>query len=475
MSAASQQNPVGGQGHADGLPVPRRRWAVATLLLAMTMAVLDASIANVALPTIAVDLDASPAAAVWIVNAYNVTVVAMLLPLSSVAERVGFKRMFVIGLSLFTLASLACALSRSLEALTLSRIAQGLGAAVLMSLFGGLVRHIYPTRMLARGISINAMTVGVMSVLGPTIGAAILSVAQWPWIFAVNLPVGLVALRCARFLPDVPGTGARFDWASALLCMVGMSLFILGIDYLVAEPVRGLGLVAAAAAAAWFLVRRARGQTAPLVPVDLLRIKPVAYAVGASACSFAAQMSAFVSLPFYLQHVLGRDHLSMGFLLGMWPVAAAAMAPVSARLCERYSAAQLCAAGAAAMAAGLAWLAALPPDAGNAAIVVGMLLGGIGFGFFQTPNNRAMLGSAPRSRAGAAGGMQATTRVFGQSFGTALVAAAFGLSREQGPTLALIFSMGCALMALAVNAVRIHRDRLPAAARPAKSDKGPSS
>src|SRR5690606_15726502 len=152
----------------------------------MALAVLDSTIANVALPTISRDLGISSAAAVWIVNAYNLSVVTMLLPLSAAAERVGFRRMFAIGLALFIAGSLASAMAGSLEVLIGARVFQGVGAATLMCLFGGLVRNIYPLRMMGRGISINAMTVGVMTVLGPTIGAAILSVASWPWIFAVN-------------------------------------------------------------------------------------------------------------------------------------------------------------------------------------------------------------------------------------------------------------------------------------------------
>src|SRR5690606_8657987 len=130
----------------------------------------------------------TPAAAVWIVNAYNLTIVLTLLPFSALAERIGFKRMFAGGLVLFMTASLASALSTSLLMLTVARILQGVGAASLMCLFGGLVRNIYPLALLGRGISVNAMVVGVMSVLGPSVGAAILSVATWQWIFAVNVP-----------------------------------------------------------------------------------------------------------------------------------------------------------------------------------------------------------------------------------------------------------------------------------------------
>lgn len=434
-----------------------------TLLSALALAVLDSTIANVALPTISRDLGISSAAAVWIVNAYNLTVVTMLLPLSAAAERVGFRRMFAIGLGVFVAGSLASALAGSLAMLIGARILQGIGAAMLMGMFGGFVRNIYPLSMMGRGISLNAMMVGVMSVLGPTIGAAILSVASWPWIFAINIPIGLAAFFGVRMLPDVPAHPKPFDWSSALLSMLVLALFIIGIDHLASAPLPAIGLVAASAVAGWYLVRRALSQPAPLVPVDLLRIPALAFAVAASACSFAAQMSSFVALPFYFQQVLGRDHLTTGLLLGAWPVGAAIMAPLAGRLSDSYSPAVLSGIGAAAMGLGLAWLVVLPVDASLSWTVAAMLLAGVGFGFFQTPNNRAMLTAAPIHRSGAAGGLQATTRVFGQSFGTALVAIGFTSSVQHGPTIALGFGAMCAFAALGVNCLRFRRmrERLP--------------
>jgi len=443
----------------DGLPTPRRHWAVAALLLALTLAVLDASIANVALPTIAREFGVRPDEVVWIVNAYNLVVVCTLLPLSALGERVGCKRLFAWGLVLFTLASLASALANSLPLLTAARVAQGLGASVLMSLFGGFVRLTYPGRMLGKGLSINAMTVGIVSVLGPSIGSAILAVASWPWIFAVNLPVGLVALYGVRALPDVPRVRSRFDAISAAFSILTLALVIVGIDHLASRPLLAISLLVLGAATAVMLLRRAGGQAVPLVPVDLLRIRRIGFAVGASAFSFAAQMGAFVAVPFYFQQVMGKDTLTIGILITAWPISAAIMAPIAARLSERHSAALLCAIGAAAMALGLSWMMVLPAGASNAAIMLGMGLAGVGFGFFQTPNNRAMLGAAPRSRSSAAGALQATTRVFGQSVGTALTAVAFGLSLTHGATLALFASVTCALGALAVNAVRIKVDQ----------------
>ena len=211
-----------------------------TLMTGLTLAVLDSTIAHVALPTIARDLNTTPAAAIWIANAYNLAVVTLLLPLSAVAERIGFRRMFTIGLTLFTIASLLCALSTTLTELTAARVLQGIGAAAITSLIGGFVRNIFPLRKLGMGMSVNATTVAISAVIGPNIGSAILSVSSWPWIFAVNVPIGIAALIGVRHLPDVPKNTVRFDGLSAVLCMVALGSFIIAVDFLGQSPARSL-------------------------------------------------------------------------------------------------------------------------------------------------------------------------------------------------------------------------------------------
>ena len=438
----------------EGLPAPRRYWAAATLMTGLVMAVLDATIAHVALPTIARDLNTSPAAAIWVANAYNLALVTLLLPLSAIAERIGFRRMFAFGLGLFTFASLLCAIADTLTSLTAARVLQGAGAAAITSLIGGFLRNIYPLRKLGVGMSINATTVALSSVLGPTIGSLILSISSWPWIFAVNVPIGLIALFGVRHLPDVPRNNVRFDVLSALLCMVALGSFIIAVDLIAQSTLRSAGLFFLAALCAVFLIRRARNQPAPLVPLDLLRIRTIAFAAAASWSTFAAQMCAFVSLPFYFQSVLHRPGLEVGMLMAAWPLGTALIAGIAGRVSDRYSPALLCGMGAATMVCGLVALISLPAGVGNSAVMACMFVAGVGFGFFQTPNNRAMLSAAPRARSGAAGGMQATIRVFGQSFGAALVAVAFTLPIDSGPTLALALSACCAALAVVVNGVR---------------------
>jgi len=431
----------------DGLPAGRRGWAVLTTMVGVGMASLDTSIANTALPTIAADLHATPAGSIWVVNAYQLVLVATLLPFGALGEIVGYRRVYAVGLTVFTVASLVCALSWSLPTLTAARVLQGLGASGMMSVNTALVRFIFPRAMLGRGLGINAMTVSVMTAVGPTVAAGILSVADWPLLFAVNVPLGVVAVVLAlRVLPDTPRSARRFDWPSGLLNAAAFGLLVFGIGEIAHSASRFvvLAVLAGAAAAGAMLVRRQRSLPAPMLPLDLYRRPMFALSSLTSMCSFAAQGLAYVSLPFLFQGVLGRSAVETGLLLTPWPVMTALAAPVAGPLSDRYPPAILGGAGLAVLCAGLTSLALLPADPSVPDIVWRMALCGLGFGFFQSPNLRAIMSSAPPERSGGASGTVATSRLLGQSIGAALVALCFGLSGQQGPYLALALGAGFA-------------------------------
>jgi len=438
----------------DGLPRARRIPAVAVLLLAIIMAVLDASMVNVALPTIAIELAINPALVVWITIAYSLTIVITLLPLSAMAERVGLSRMFFVGAAVFMLASLAASFAQDFSLLLGARIAQGLGSSMLMCLFGGLIRNIYPLRLLGVGLSLNAVTVSMTAVLSPSIGAFILELGNWRWIFLITVPISLLLLLGARFLPSGARSERPFDWWAGVLVAPAFGLSILGLDLVSTQPGVAILCLIVAAFSARILLRRSFRQQAPLVPVDLLRITPVAYAVVASAFSFASQMAGLVSMPFYFQQTMGLSYSELGLYLGAWSLGVGIMAPVSGYLSGRISIAKICAVGATAMAAGMGWLLFLGAQTHFGWVLASMILSGVGFGLFQTPNNRALLAGVPRHRAAAAGGMQATTRVYGQSLGTALVAMAFTLGGEWGPMLGIGVAVVCSLGSVVVNIAR---------------------
>ncbi|MGH6878332.1 MAG: MFS transporter, partial [Rhizomicrobium sp.] len=210
-----------------------------------------------------------------------------------------------------------------------------------------------------------------------------------------------------------------------------------------------------AVACGYFLVRRERARTAPLFPVDLLGIPMFALSVGTSVCSFAAQMLALVALPFHLQREFGYSAVETGLLITPWPLAIVLAAPIAGRLSDRYPAGLLGGAGLIVFAAGLVALALLPQRPDFAEVAWRMAVCGLGFGFFQSPNNRAMIASAPRNRSGGASGMLGTARLLGQTTGAALVAMLFGRVGHHATDYALFIAAGFALAAAAVSSLRL--------------------
>ena len=428
------------------------------LVIAVGMAALDTSIANTALPTIAADLSASPAASIWIVNAYQLALVATLLPLGALGEIVGFRRVYTAGLVVFTVASLLCALAWSLPTITAARVLQGFGAAGIMSVNTALIRFIYPANRLGRGVGLNALVVAVSTALGPSVAALVLSVATWPLLFAVNVPAGLLALVLAvRALPDTPRAARRFDLVAAGLNAVTFSALILAIGEAThrATLLETGTALAVMLVAGTLLVRRQLGQAAPLLPIDLYRRPLFALSSATSMCSFAAQGLAFVSLPFLFQTSLGRTAVETGLLLTPWPVATAIMGPIAGPLSDHYPPAILGGVGLVVLAVGLALMAGLPEGSSDVGIMARMAVCGAGFGLFQSPNLRAIMSAAPPNRSGGASGTIATSRLVGQSVGAALVALCFGLVGGAGPVLALSLGAGFAGVASLVSFSRL--------------------
>ena len=336
------------------------------------------------------------------------------------------------GLVVFTAASLACSLSGSLAVLVVSRVLQGFGAAAVSSVNTALLRFVVPRAHLGRGMGVLTLSVAASAATGPTVAAVILSVARWPWLFAVNVPVGVLAVLLAlRSLPSTPRSGHRFDLPSAALNAATFGLLIVAVD--------GLGTGEGRLAAVLELV--GAGIVRP--PADPSR----ALDLGADAARRpvpAADLRAFgrdldllvrradprlcraaVLVPVYAN---GLSPIETGFLITPWPAVVVIVAPIAGRLSDRYSAGVLGGVGLSALTLGLLLLVFLPAHASNLNVAWRMAVCGIGFGLFQTPNNRAILSSAPRERSGAGSGMLATARLLGQTSGAALVALIFGLT-----------------------------------------------
>jgi DHA2 family multidrug resistance protein-like MFS transporter len=442
----------------DGLPQPQRWQAMAGVLLAMALANLDTAIANTALPTIARDLGVTPEAAVWIVNSYQLGLVGTLLPLASLGESIGMRRIHLSGIAIVTIGSVLCALAWSLPSLIVARVLQSLGASAIMAANIALIRAIYPKSILGRAYGTNSLVVGASFAIGPTIASAILFTASWPWLFAVNVPIGIAAFVLARrTVPDTTRSHRPLDRIAVLLAASTTGLFVLGLD----EAAHGAPLVryacewVVALLSGLMLLRHQAGHAAPILAVDLLRRPFFALSAVTATCAFATQGLAFVSLPFLLQHGLGYTQVQTGFVMTPWAILVALMAPVAGRLSDRYPPGILGGGGLAVLTIGMICLSFVQPSTSTSTIVLWMAVSGFGFGFFQSPNLRAFATAAPAHRTGSAGGIVALARLTGQSMGAALVATCFVVATDIAPWLALKIGAGFALVGCLASFARL--------------------
>ena len=458
----------------DGLPGATRRVAIIVMILGTSMTVLDGSIVNVALPMIARSLQVNAADAVWIANAYILAGAMTMVAFASLGEVLGFRRVYISGILVFTLASLGCALSSSLAMLNSMRLLQGLGGAAAMCIGPALYRNIFPTRLLGAALGVNALVVASSTAAGPAIGGLMLSVLSWPWLFAVNVPIGIITLLMAwRVLPRDPGRGGKFDAIGAVLSALALGTFVMAVDGLSRHDSWGkeVLLFAIALVSVVLFIIRQRRYAAPLLPLDIFASQRFSMAVATSLCSFVGQGIAFIALPFLFQGAYGFSPLLSAALFTPWPVAIAITAPIAGRLADRYSASLLSTCGLLVLTLGLVLLACLGEHASVPDILWRAFVCGLGFGFFQSPNNREMLSNAPRARSGTASGVLAIARTFGQSLGAALVAvvlAATSIAHATADTahidasavhLSLWLAAAATLLATTISALRIKHGR----------------
>lgn len=409
----------------EGLPGAERRLAVIVLIVGTLMAVLDGSIVNIALPAIARELHTSAAVTIWVANAFLLVDAVGLLSFAALGDVIGYRRVYLLGLIVFTLSSLGCALSRDMGFLIGMRGVQGFGAAAMLSVGPALYRTIFPARLLGSALGLSALVVAFGLAAGPSIGGAILAVLNWPWLFVFNVPLGVAASALAyKALPRTPGRGGRFDFLGALLSMAALGGIVLGVDGFAhagrdwsVAPLLSLSVVSGLAFVLW-----QRRCPHPLLPLQIFRARRFSLAAMTSFVAFTAQGIAFIALPFLFQSVQGYSPLMAAFLFTPWPLAIIGAGPLAGRLSDRINPALISTAGLSVFILGLAAVALLVSEASVPDILWRTALCGLGYGFFQAPNNVELLSSVERHRSGVASGVLASARTFGQSVGAAVVA-----------------------------------------------------
>lgn len=395
----------------------RRRAAIASVLLAMAAAVLDASSVNIALPSIAGALRVEPSDVAWLIIAYQGALAACLLPLAAIGERFGYRPTFVAGAGLFALCAAGSSLAPDFPSLIAFRVVQGAGAAAIMALGVALLRQTVAEKDFGLAISWNAMTVALCSAAGPMIGASLLGLGSWRFVFASGVLLTGIALLAASSLPSQRGVSKEIDSVGLLAYAGIVPGFIIAVGLARQSAPAAVILLASGGTGLWLLFRRDARRHTPFLPLALFQSLSFTWSVLASALCFVAMSVALLMLPFALQDRLGLAAGDIALIITPWPVAVLLTTPITTRLLERVRPTRLCAAGALVLACGCAMLAAAPLTWGMAMHILGVILCGIGFGLFQTPNNRTLFLSVPIDRAASAGGVQGTARLAGQVTG----------------------------------------------------------
>jgi EmrB/QacA subfamily drug resistance transporter len=406
-----------------------RKWLILTSVsLGSLMATLDGSIVNIALPAIQDDFRVDLTTVEWVVVAYLLVVGCLLLPVGRLGEVLTFKRVYLVGFTVFTLASVCCGASPNEVGLICFRVAQAVGAAMIMAMGPAIVARTFPARERGRALGLNAISVSIGLSLGPALGGLLTQVATWRAIFLINAPIGVAAIIwAARVLPaETPGKGQSFDVRGAALS--GLALFALLLALSVGQqwgwtsPAIIVLLITFVVLGAAFIVAE-RGSVQPMIDLALFRIRPFSAGLASVVVAFSGLFTATFLLPFLLEQGRGFSPVEAGLLLTPVPITMALVAPFSGSASDRFGPRILASAGMAIMALGLLSLTQLAVDFGLPDLVWRLVVLGLGQGMFMSPNSSAVLGSVPRPRVGTASGTLAQMRVTGQALGIALSAA----------------------------------------------------
>ena len=442
----------------DGLPAVTRRRAMLAVAMSVLLSVMDYTVANIATPDIAREIHTSNAAAIWIINAYQLANLIALLPVATLGEKFGHARMCRVGLVIFVIASLFCAMSQTLPELAIARAVQGVGGACILGVNAALIRYIYPASQLGRGIALNGLIIALGVAIGPSVAAAVLFFANWQWLFLINLPFGAVAFYFAiTALPKTPRTDVKLDLPGAGLLAVALACIVIGGDHLAQggawQATALLAVVGCVAMA--LLVRLQLGRKHPLLPVDLLARPGFSIAFATGFLSFVASNFFIVSMPFKLTDVLHRSPVETGLIITAWPVAIVLSSPLVGRLADRYPASILSTLGMVICGTGFLLLRLLPAAPVDIDIAWRIAVAGVGFSMLQPPNNKSMLMTAPKSRVSGASGMISVSRLSGQTMGGMLVALTLGLAQPEPTSTCLTFAALTAYIAAGLSASRV--------------------
>ncbi len=417
---------------ADG--APSARWALASLSLAMVLASLGTSIANVALPTLTEAFSASFQDVLWVVLAYLVAVTTAVVGIGRLGDIVGRRRLLLAGITLFTLSSIAAGAAPALWLLIAARAAQGLGAAAMLVLTLAFVADTVPKASTGRAMGLLATMSAVGTALGPTLGGLLIAGVGWRAIFLASAPLGALTLLLAhRHLPAERAAQARahgrFDGRGTLVLALTLTAYTLALTLGRGSfgPLNIALLLAAAGGLGLFGLTEARAAI-PLIRLELFRDRALSASLGMSSLVATVMMATLVAGPFYLARTLALDAALVGVALSAGPIVVALTGIPAGRLADRFGAPRVTVAGLAVMATGAGGLAVLPTGLGIAGYLAPIIVLTSGYALFQTANTTAVMGAVAADRRGVTSGLLNLSRNLGLITGAAAMGAVFAFA-----------------------------------------------
>ena len=393
--------------------------AFAALILATAIVVFDLSMINLAMPVIAAGLDVPLTAALWLSKANLLTCATCILPCAALGNRLGHRSMLSAGLLIVLVAMLGCSLSDSLPALVTWRAVLGAGSAAIMCSTLVLIGAIAPQGTLGRAMGLNAFFVAFTNTAGPALTGLLLQWLSWHWLFAVSLPVVIMALILTqRCVPQARVTGSRFDWLGSMILGLLLATLLGSASNDIPGQALGLGAVLLVAA---FLIWQQRCEH-PLLPLSVFYNPRLDSALLASVLAFIGQSAAFITVPVILQRSLGYTPFEAALVFMVWPLMTALIAPWAGRWADRLNPRRVAEVGLVALTLGLFSLSALGEHADAIDVLWRMALCGIGFGLFQSPNNQEILLNVAKPQVAHAAALLCLARLAGQAIGAVLVA-----------------------------------------------------
>lgn len=403
------------------------------LALGFFMIMVDTTIVNIAVPTLAEELQADYVAVGWVNSAYLLTYASLLLLTGRLGDRYGARAVFIVGLVVFTLTSLWCGLADSIPSLVAARAAQGVGAALMTPQTMAIITRVFPARQRGTALGVWGSVAGIATITGPVLGGVLVSSAGWKWIFWVNIPVGIVALYLAlRHLPSLPTTSRRLDIVGVVLSILGLGAFVFGVQEgptfdwgTIAGPISvplmiGLGIALLAAFLVW---QRRLGPNA-LLPLSLFTFRNFSLANIAGASVSFAMIGIFFPFTIFLQTVLGMSALEAALVNLPGSLLSGILAPFAGRLSDRIPGKWVATIGFATLSTSIAWMAfAIDPEATRWTFLPAVLLFGVGTGFVFSPLANLATSGLDQRTAGAGAGAFNTTRQMGGVIGSAVIVA----------------------------------------------------